>query len=204
MVKFLSRNKYKKIPLFLFISYIVVSLSSFIDISSFRGLYAQNEINDADALVLVVNLERIKTQLALSQSNLNGSNYEPAFNHAYLTHSLVFPAIKSLTQDIDQQASQELEALLTDIPIRIKALAETNDKTSNNNGNNNATATNRENVNSVIQEANSIIPSFEDKVNPVISDISKGFYSQVSVALLDDSFESYKRSLPNSTNSQIN
>lgn len=198
-----TKNKYKKIPLFLFISYIAVSLSPLVDISSFRGSYAQNEINDADALVLVVNLERIKTQLSLSQSNLNDANYEPAFNHAYITHSLIFPAIKSLSQDIDQQASQELEALLTDIPIRIKALAETNE-TSNNNDNNNAPATNRENVNSAIQEANSIVSSFEDKLNPVISDISKGFYSQVSVALLGDSFESYKRSLPNSTNSQIN
>ena len=44
-----------------------------------------------------------------------------AFAHSYIPHSVIFPSIKSQLSAISSQSVSQLESLLTDLPISIKA-----------------------------------------------------------------------------------
>ena len=78
------------------------------------------ELNN-DTLIVMVNLERIRTQLLLTEKNLNDGNKDMAFAHAFIPHSITFPSIKSQLIDINKQFATELEARLIDLPFNIKS-----------------------------------------------------------------------------------
>src|SRR5688500_19713452 len=63
-------------------------------ISNSFSVYGQ-EPSDTDALIVMVNIERIRTQLWLTEQSLNKGNPEMAFAHAFIPHTTTFPAIKS-------------------------------------------------------------------------------------------------------------
>jgi hypothetical protein len=75
----------------------------------------------ADPLIAFVNLERIGTQLNLTQISLNSGDIESAFQHAYIPHSITFPVIKAILSKDDPASSKSLEGLLTDLPIKVRA-----------------------------------------------------------------------------------
>lgn len=81
--------------------------------------YAQTE--DARALIIIVNMERIRAQLLLAEDAISAGDSEGAFAHAFIPHSVVFPAVKPQLQDVDSQKSSELEAALTDLPLKINS-----------------------------------------------------------------------------------
>lgn len=81
---------------------------------------AQNALTETDALVVMVNIERIRAQLLLTQKGLAEGNQDMAFAHAFIPHTATFPAIKNLLRDADEESATQLEALLTDLPIKIK------------------------------------------------------------------------------------
>ena len=81
--------------------------------------FAQTE--DARALIIIVNMERIRAQLLLAEDAVNAGYSEGAFAHAFIPHSAVFPAVKPQLQAVDGQKSAQLEAALTDLPLKINS-----------------------------------------------------------------------------------
>lgn len=51
-----------------------------------------------------------------------------AFSHAYLPHSVTFPAIKSLVSQHNSSLSSKIESLLTDLPLEIQTINKTDVK----------------------------------------------------------------------------
>jgi high-affinity iron transporter len=72
-------------------------------------------LSDPDILVLIVNLERIKAQISLTQDSLDNGDMEMAFAHAYIPHSVTFPSIKKILEKVNPEPAKRLETLLTSI-----------------------------------------------------------------------------------------
>ena len=79
-------------------------------------------LSDTDALIVMVNIERIQTQLWLTEQSLDKNNPEMAFAHAFIPHTTTFPAIKAqLERSVGEQSTRQLESLLTDLPLTMRA-----------------------------------------------------------------------------------
>jgi high-affinity iron transporter len=83
--------------------------------------FAQAPANNADAVLVRVNIERIRTQLALTEQSLDAGDSNMAFAHAFIPHSAIFPSVKDELKQIDPQSASQLESLLSDLPFKIKA-----------------------------------------------------------------------------------
>src|SRR5918994_5065348 len=70
--------------------------------------------------IIYINLERINSQLDLSEKNMESNNLDKAFSQAYIPHTNIFPNIKPDLQAVAPQLSSKLERLLTDLPIFLK------------------------------------------------------------------------------------
>src|SRR5213593_3164000 len=79
------------------------------------------QANDADALVIMVNIERIRAQLQLADQSLTAGDSEMAFAHAFIPHTTTFPSIKSQLKEIDEKSATQLEAVLTELPVNIRS-----------------------------------------------------------------------------------
>ena len=131
--------------------------------------------SDTDALILMVNIERIQAQLWLTEQSLNNGNPEMAFAHAFIPHSTTFPAIKEqLVATVGEQSAGQLESLLTDLPLKIRTGEFSDEETKESIGQ----------IRILLDEISqqSIGPEF-------LSD--KGTVSQVVVFLLRDAMQSY-------------
>lgn len=106
----------KKIPLCLWIFYLISSLLS----TSVYG--AQNiELNSSNLVLVTLNLQRILEQMNLVQTSLTNEDNTRAFEHAYISHSIIFPSIKDKLKEIDQNSTDRLESLLIDLPIMVRS-----------------------------------------------------------------------------------
>ena len=106
----------KKISLCVWILYLIPSLLS----SSVYG--AQNiELSSSDLVLVTVNLQRILEQMNLVQTSLTNEDNTRAFEHAYISHSIIFPSIKDKIKEIDQNSTDRLESLLIDLPIMVRS-----------------------------------------------------------------------------------
>ena len=76
---------------------------------------------DGNSLLIMVNLERIRNQILLSEKSLAFGDIDTAFAHSYIPHSVIFPSIKDQLNAINSQSRSQLESLLTDLPINIRA-----------------------------------------------------------------------------------
>lgn len=56
-----------------------------------------NKLNDTAALILMINFERMRIQLMLTEQSLPVDK-NLAFLHAYVIHSIIFPSIKNLIE----------------------------------------------------------------------------------------------------------
>lgn len=79
---------------------------------------------DPNRLIVMVNIERIRNQILLTERSLAIGDNDMAFAHSYIPHSAIFPSIKSQLNDINSQSALRLESLLTDLPIIIKTSEE--------------------------------------------------------------------------------
>jgi high-affinity iron transporter len=151
---------------------IIVIIQPFI--SNSFSVYGQ-ELSDTDALIVMVNIERIRTQLRLTEQSLNEDNPEMAFAHAFIPHTTTFPAIKNqLTETAGEQSTKQLESLLTDLPLKMRTGEYTEAKT-------------RESIEQIRGLLDQIS---QQSVGPeFLSD--KGIVSQVVVFLLRDAVQSY-------------
>ena len=158
--------------LILYFLTIIVIIQPFI--SNSFSVYGQ-ELSDTDALIVMVNIERIRTQLWLTEQSLDKDHPEMAFAHAFIPHTTTFPAIKNqLTETAGEQSTMQLESLLTDLPLRMRTGEYSEEKTRQNIGQ----------IRGLLDEISqrSIGPEF-------LSD--KGMVSQVVVFLLRDAVQSY-------------
>jgi high-affinity iron transporter len=138
-----------------------------------------------DPLIIFINLERIGTQLNLTQYSLNSGDLESAFQHAYIPHSITFPVIKPILSISDPASTKSLEGLLTDLPIKVRA------------------SNSPEVADSSIE---SDVRTIENLLNKISNSIAgqgyledKGFVLQVSAVLLEDAIQSYKLTNVSST-----
>jgi high-affinity iron transporter len=138
---------------------------------------AENQ-QSADPLIVFINLQRIGTQLNLTQYSLNSGDLESAFQHAYIPHSVTFPVIKPLLSQTDPASSKSLEALLTDLPVKIRA--------------SNSPEVANSNIESDVVAINNLLNGFSNSTagQGVVED--KGFFLQASAVLLEDAIQSYK------------
>ncbi|HET9807272.1 MAG TPA: FTR1 family protein [Nitrososphaeraceae archaeon] len=79
-----------------------------------------SQIDIKKKFIIYINLERITSQLDLSEKNIESNNLDDAFSHAYIPHVNIFPNIKSDLQAVAPELSSKLEKLLTDLPIFLK------------------------------------------------------------------------------------
>jgi high-affinity iron transporter len=113
---------YKDAPIstVILITFFSTALSSLL--ISYHFSHAQQApLNDPDILVLMVNLERMRAQISLTQDSLDNGDIEMAFAHAYIPHSVTFPSIKKILEEVSPEPAKRLETLLTDLPINIRA-----------------------------------------------------------------------------------
>ena len=89
----------------------------------FSSTYGQQnaETSSADQILLTVNLQRILEQMSLVQASLSKGDSTSAFEHAYISHSIIFPSIKDKLSERDQNSTEKLESLLIDLPIMVKS-----------------------------------------------------------------------------------
>jgi high-affinity iron transporter len=151
---------------------IIVIIQPFI--SNSLSVYGQ-EPSDTDALIVMVNIERIRTQLWLTEQSLNKDNPEMAFAHTFIPHTTTFPAIKSqLMETAGEQSPKQLESLLTDLPLKMRTGEYSEEKT-------------RESIGQIRGLLDEI--SQQSVGSEFLSD--KGIVSQVIVFLLRDAVQSY-------------
>jgi high-affinity iron transporter len=157
--------------LFYFLT-IIVFIQLFV-LNSF-SVYGQ-VLSDRDALIVMVNIERMRTQLWLTEQSLDKGSPEMAFAHAFIPHSTTFPAIKNqLVQTAGEQSTKQLESLLTDLPLRMRTGEYSEEKT-------------RESIGQIHRLLDEIS---QQAIGPeFLSD--KGRVSQIVVFLLRDAAQSY-------------
>ncbi|HEX5672893.1 MAG TPA: FTR1 family protein [Nitrososphaeraceae archaeon] len=71
--------------------------------------------------MITVNLQRISEQIDLVQASLTKGDNTRAFEHAYISHSTIFPSIKEKLIEVDQISADRLESLLIDLPIIVRS-----------------------------------------------------------------------------------
>ena len=137
-------------------------------------VFAQ-QVDDDHALVIMVNIERIRAQLLLADQSLTAGDSEMAFAHAFIPHTTTFPSIKSQLKEIDEKSATQLEALLTDLPVKIRSADQPVDT-----------------LRQDIAQIESLLDGISAKLGPLASD--KATTSQTVVFLLKDAVQSYKLS----------
>src|SRR6476660_4762514 len=129
-----------------------------------------------DELILMVNLARIRTQIMLTEKSLaEGDNYM-AFAHAYIPHSVIFPAIKNILEKVvnNSNSINRLESGLADMAFMLKSEVSV-DK-----------------IKQKTKEFNTILDDFEiQAINPV-SQTNKSLIAQITILLLKDADKSYQ------------
>ena len=106
----------KKVSLCVLIFYLIPSLFS-ITVHGTQNI----ELGSSDQVLVTVNIQRILEQMNLVQTSLTNEDNTRAFEHAYISHSIIFPSIKDKLLEIDQNSTGRLESLLIDLPIMVKA-----------------------------------------------------------------------------------
>ena len=132
------------------------------------------ELNN-DVIIVMVNLERIRTQILLTEKSLDNGDTEMAFAHAFIPHAITFPSIKNRLNDINKQFTTELEAKLTDLPFNIKA------------GKNST-----HNIKQDILKINTLLNSLSSQVLGPELQSDKRLIAQIIVFLLRDAGKSYQ------------
>lgn len=154
------------------IKILAVSILSVLVVLSSSGAYA---LSEPDTFVTLVNLERIRAQILLVDKSLEAGNTDSAFAHAFIPHSVTFPAIKKQLSELDSKSSDNLESSLTDLAFGIK------------DGSLSASQARSETTRILGQ-----LDSFTGLMGPVATE--KSVTSQVTGVLLQDALQSYQLS----------
>ena len=118
--------QYRRVVLYIsgvFGSSLILWMALFSNISVYGQLSVNSSQNndDKNLFITMLNLERIRNQVILTEKSLTVGEKDMAFLHAYIPHSVIFPSVKDQLNNISSQSVSQLESLLTDLPISIKA-----------------------------------------------------------------------------------
>ena len=141
----------------------------------------------AESLIIFINLERIGTQMNLTDYSLNNGNLEDAFQHAYIPHSVTFPILKPILSKIDLLSSKNLEKLLTDLPIKVRSVPQSQGEAYSG-------------IKTDVAEINKLLNKISNSTMGQTSLEDKGFLLQASAILLQDGIQYYR--IFNTTSSQ--
>ena len=149
------------------------------------SLYTYGQaLSDNDAIILMVNIDRIRTQLWLTEQSLSRNGHEMAFAHAFIPHTMTFPAIKAqLEKTAGDQSTKQLESLLTDLPLKIQTGEYSEQK-----------------VKETIAQIRNLLDQMSQQAlgQNIVS--NKAMISQGIVFLLRDAAQSYSSTIPNASN----
>ncbi|MFL6499046.1 MAG: FTR1 family protein [Nitrososphaera sp.] len=149
------------------------------------SLYAYGQaLSDNDAIILMVNIDRIRTQLWLTEQSLSRNDHEMAFAHAFIPHTMTFPAIKAqLEKTAGDQSTKQLESLLTDLPLKIQTGEYSEQK-----------------VKETIAQIRNLLDQMSQQAlgQNILS--NKAMISQGIVFLLRDAAQSYSSTISNASN----
>jgi high-affinity iron transporter len=136
---------------------------------------AIGKFNDANAIIGIVNFERIRTQINLTEKSLAEGDNDMAFAHAYIPHSVILPSIKNLLENTRNATSvEELESALTDLPFMIRTGSFDNAK-------------------HYIIQVNTLLNNISNQtMDPVIKSNKLFAISQTVIFLLKDANKSYQ------------
>ncbi|HEY7777496.1 MAG TPA: FTR1 family protein [Nitrososphaeraceae archaeon] len=104
------------------LSVLMLSLVPSLILNPIYGQLTQLSVNDS--ILISLNTNRILEQMNLVQASLTKGDNTRAFEHAYISHSVILPSIKENLQEIDQDSTARLESLLIDLPILVKSSAQ--------------------------------------------------------------------------------
>ena len=134
LVKSKMINQQKKVSCIaiLFLSSLVLMLAlpslNNLSYAQTTGTTTTTTSPDPNMLIVMVNIERIRNQILLTERSLAVGDNGMAFAHSYIPHSAIFPSIKNQLNDIKSHSGLMLESLLTDLPIIIKTSEEADSK----------------------------------------------------------------------------
>ena len=168
----LRSSKLKYLVSLIFIFFIFTITSSSHNGYSQSGSVTEDLVSQLDIkkkFIIYINLERINSQLDLSEEGIESNNMDKAFSHAYLSHATIFPSIKPDLQAVAPDLSSKLESLLTDFPILVK---ESN--------------TSIEQIRQTISEIRNTNSLLNSKIIGNNTLIDKNFLIQSSIQLLND------------------
>src|ERR671919_1080496 len=179
----------KRFTRFCFLAFLIFAAGNLAISSSFidNGV-AQRPVENqqsADPLIVFINLQRIETQLNLTEYSLANNDLESAFQHAYIPHSVTFPVLKPLLSESDPQSSKSLEGLLTDLPIKIRASPSPEEAISN--------------IKSDTVTIKNLLNTVSNTAAPQRPIEDTGFFLQTSAVLLEDAVQSYQLSNASTT-----
>ncbi len=132
--------------------------------------------SNSDALVIIINLERIKVQLLLADKSMSAGDAENAFAHAFIPHTATFPSVKAHLKSLDERSATEMESLLTELPIMIRTSGLSNEV-----------------LRQEIAETLAVLDGMSARLDPKIAS-DKSIISQTTVFLLRDAVQSYQLS----------
>ena len=145
-----------------------------------------NTTSPNDLILVTVNLQRILEQMNLVQASLSNGDSAGAFEHAYITHSIILPSIKDKLREIDQDSTERLESLLIDLPIMVKSNIQSSLIESK-----------------IVQIVNILNNINSDILNPNSSDYDSIIVSTI-IVLLNDTSKFYQLSNIGKTNYPLN
>src|SRR5918994_2442599 len=179
----------KRFTRFCFLAFLIFAAGNLAISSSFidNGV-AQRPVENqqsADPLIVFINLQRIETQLNLTEYSLANNDLESAFQHAYIPHSVTFPVLKPILIKADPSLSRDLEGLLTDLPIKIRASASPEEANSN--------------IESDVTTVINLLNRFSSTAARQGPLEDTGFFLQTSAFLLEDAVQSYQLSNASTT-----
>jgi high-affinity iron transporter len=168
---------------FFFLPFLIVVVGNAVISSSFiENGAAQQPVDNqqtAEPLIVFINLQRIGTQLNLTEYSLDNGDLETAFEHAYVPHSVTFPVLKPILSEADSSLSKNLEGLLTDLPIKVRASATAEEAESN--------------IKPDIVAINDMLNTISNSTAQASVEDS-GFFLQTAAVLLEDAVQSYQLS----------
>ena len=94
----------------------------------FNPIYGQTtHLSSNDSILMVLNVQRILEQMNLVQASLTRGDNIRAFEHAYISHSIILPSIKDKLKEVDPNSTARLESLLIDLPILVKSSSQSSE-----------------------------------------------------------------------------
>ncbi|HJU78334.1 MAG TPA: FTR1 family protein [Nitrososphaeraceae archaeon] len=101
----------------------LLSVSMLLLIPSLILNHMYGQLSNNESILITLNTHRILEQMNLVQASLSKGDNIRAFEHAYITHSVILPSIKEKLKEIDQESTARLESLLIDLPILVRSSA---------------------------------------------------------------------------------